>query len=78
MKNIIEPSQNVDYDDVFESICNDAQRRHFEDDRVWKIWQAGLAAQHSVQRIGFWAWLSGVMFGAATTLAVIATIIANR
>jgi len=43
MKNIIEPLQNVDYDDVFETIQNDAQTRGLSDEKVWEIWQAGLA-----------------------------------
>lgn len=56
MKNIIEPSQKVDYDDVFETIQNDAQKRGLSDDKVWEIWQAGIAAQQSVKkRIGGWA-----------------------
>lgn len=47
MKNIIEPLQNLDYDDVFESIQNDAQQRGLSDDQIWKIWKAGISTQVS-------------------------------
>lgn len=49
MKNIIEPSQDVDYDDVFETIYNDAQKRGLSDEQVWEIWKAGIAAQPSTR-----------------------------
>lgn len=40
----IEPQENLDYDDVFESISNDALQRKLSDEQVWKIWQAGIAS----------------------------------
>ena len=41
----IEPQENVDYDNAFESIENDAHRRGLSDDQAWAIWQAGIAAR---------------------------------
>lgn len=46
---------------------------------IWEAFELGKkSAQHSVQRIGFHAWLQGFVFGATTALLVVAVEIANR
>lgn len=42
----IEPQEDVDYDDVFESIMNDAKKRGLSDDQAWNVWQTGLFVPH--------------------------------
>jgi hypothetical protein len=41
----IEPQEDVDYDDVFESILTDAKRLGFSDEKVWDTWKIGIDVQ---------------------------------
>ena len=41
----IEPQEDVDYDDVFESIMTDAKRLSFSDEKVWDTWRIGVEIQ---------------------------------
>lgn len=43
MKHIIELSENVSYDDVWETMINEAESLKLSQDEIWAVWQAGIA-----------------------------------
>lgn len=55
----IEPQEDVDYDDVFESILNDAQSRGLSDDQVWEVWQTGLKQEYNDALEWVAEWITG-------------------